>query len=61
MISRRFKYIYDPATTPELYDLEQDPLETTNIAGLKKYADIEQQLHEEGRKWAEEYNDWVEF
>jgi hypothetical protein len=32
VITRRFKYMYDPLGGAELYDLQKDPLEMTNLA-----------------------------
>lgn len=61
VITRKYKYIHDPATTPELYDLEKDPLETRNLASLPEYADTLRHLHEQGREWAAKHADWVEF
>lgn len=61
VITRRYKYIYDPDDIPELYDLVDDPLEMHNLAGDIKYLEVVQRLHEIGRSWAEDHGDWVEF
>ena len=46
-IGKRYKYVYDPADAPELYDLEQDPLETRNLAADGTHTEIIRELHEE--------------
>ncbi len=61
VITRRYKYVYDPNDTPELYDLEDDPLEMCNLAGDIKHRGVVQRLHEIGKSWAESHGDWVEF
>jgi arylsulfatase A-like enzyme len=59
VITRRYKYIYDPADVPELYDLESDPLEMHNLAADVTYREVIQKLHQECKSWAEEHGDWV--
>ncbi|MCK4374889.1 MAG: DUF4976 domain-containing protein, partial [Candidatus Brocadiae bacterium] len=61
VITRRFKYVYDPNDIPELYDLREDPLEMNNLASDPAYADTIAALHAECRAWAEKCGDWVEF
>jgi len=61
VITRRYKYVYDPTDVPELYDLESDPLETRNIASAPEARTILADLHEQAKSWAETHNDWVEF
>lgn len=61
VITRRYKYIYDPDDAPELYDLRTDPLEMENLAADDRHAEIRQRLHEECRAWAREHGDWVEL
>jgi N-sulfoglucosamine sulfohydrolase len=48
---------YERSLTPpefELYDLEADPGEIHNLAGLKKYADVERRLKEDLLNWRRE-------
>ena len=59
VITRRHKYVHDPADQPELYDLEVDPLEMHNIA--PDHPDLVRQLHEECKSWGQSHGDWVEF
>lgn len=61
VVTRRYKYIYDPEDEPELYDLESDPIETRNLASLPDYQSILVHHHELCRTWHEEANDWVTF
>lgn len=61
VIQGQYKYIYDPRTTAELYDLANDPLEMDNLAGQVAYEKVEKDLHDKGVKWAKEHGDWVAF
>ena len=61
VITRRYKYVYDPCDAPELYDLEADPLEMRNLAADPAHGRVVERLHEEGRAWACTHGDWVEF
>lgn len=61
VITRRYKYIHDPADVPELYDLESDPLEMLNLAANSAYAEVMRELHEECKSWANSHGDWVKF
>ena len=61
VISKRYKYIYDPADRPELYDLEADPLEMHNMASSYEGESIVHGLHKEGKAWARSHNDWILF
>jgi choline-sulfatase len=61
VVTRRYKYIYDPEDEPELYDLEADPLETRNLARLPDYQATLDQHHELCRAWHEAAGDWVDF
>ena len=42
-----FKYIYYPENPPQLFNLKADPHELTNLAGAEKYADTQDELHQE--------------
>ncbi len=61
VITRRHKYVYDPADAPELYDLAADPLEMTNLAADPACRGLVAQLHDECRRWHEEHGDWVHY
>ena len=61
VITQKYKYIHDPTDVPELYDLENDPLEMRNLASDSKYAEVVRELHEECKVWANGHGDWVEF
>ena len=61
VISGRYKYVYDPADEPELYDLEADPLEMENLASSGEHAATVARLREACRVWAESHGDWVKM
>jgi arylsulfatase A-like enzyme len=58
-ITQRYKAVFDPADSAELFDLEVDPLEMRNLADNKAYRDIHQELLLKCRTWALEHDDWV--
>ena len=48
----RYKFIYHPGwEIPQLFDLEADPRELTNLAGLADYAEVETRLRERLLNW----------
>ncbi len=59
VITRRYKYIYDPDDQPELYDLVDDPLEMNNLANEKRYADVIEWMRGEAGVWARAHGDWL--
>jgi len=61
VIRGRYKYVYDPAGEPELYDLEVDPLEMQNLASSSQHAATMAQMHEACRAWARSHGDWVKM
>ena len=61
LITRRWKYIHDPTDAPELYDLENDPLEMTNLDADPAHADTVRTLHNQCRRWHQEHGDTVAF
>jgi arylsulfatase A-like enzyme len=61
VIDGRHKYVYDPEDEPELYDLESDPLETTNLAADPARAGLVRDLHAQCRAWHAAHGDWVDF
>ena len=49
----RWKYIYDPMDpVDELYDMEADPWELTNLAGLSSFDATRQELRDRLLRWA---------
>ena len=61
VITRRYKYVYDPADEAELYDLEDDPLEMHNRASDPALSGVRRELHQTCKDWHEAHGDWVEF
>ena len=59
VVTRRYKYIYDPDDLPELYDLQDDPLEMNNLAGESGYGGLRRELHEQCASWGRSHGDWV--
>ena len=53
----RYKLIhfYDNIDTWEMYDLKEDPRETTNVYEDPEYADVREQLHQKLLELQEEY------
>ncbi len=49
----RWKYVYDPMDpVDELYDMEFDPWELTNLAGRREYAGVRSGLRERLLRWS---------
>ena len=59
VITSRYKYTYEPADAPELYDLEKDPLEMKNLSRDVSCRDVMKRLHEECEAWFRNRDDWV--
>lgn len=58
--SEDIQQIYETYMNPplyELYDLEKDPYEFVNLAGVSKYAKIKKRLLSDFAKWQKETND----
>ena len=53
----RYKYVWNPQDINELYDLETDPHEMTNLANRADTADIENDLHNQLLNWLNEVGD----
>ncbi|TMD16305.1 MAG: sulfatase [Chloroflexi bacterium] len=51
------RYSKDRANVVELFDLESDPLEQNNLAGMAEIAAVEKQLSEELWRWMRETRD----
>ena len=52
-------YFQNPRPIVELYDLEKDPLELQNLAGLDSHQGIERQLQIELEKWMIREHDYL--
>ncbi|SHI05466.1 sulfatase family protein [Clostridium grantii] len=61
VISGKYKYIYDGEDVPELFDLEEDPLEMTNLAFKPLYDEILSEMHKKCKKIAKEQGDWMRY
>ena len=61
VVSEQCKYVYDPDDVPELYDLEADPLEMTNLAADPAHAGTARTLHAALERWAREHGDRVDY
>lgn len=57
VVDGRFKYVFSPPDGRELYDLEADPLEMSNLAGNPGKRDLVARLHDELSRWGREKND----
>ena len=53
----RFKYVWNPQDVDELYDLEQDPNELSNLAGSPEAATVQAGLRRQLFEWLEEIGD----
>jgi len=60
-ITKRYKYIYTPEDLPELYDLQEDPLEMDNLAGSNKLKELESKLFTETKEWHEQHGDFINY
>ena len=61
VISGRWKYVYDPDDIPELYDLQNDPLEMQNRSGGASVQPVLKELHAQLKEWGEARGDWIDF
>ncbi len=61
VITRRYKYIFDPDDVAELYDLESDPLEMHNLAGDPTCHDILRELHRMCAAWSASHRDPIKY
>ncbi len=49
----RWKYVYDPMDpVDELYDMDNDPWELTNVAAFPEYADVRSELRDRLLRWS---------
>jgi len=59
VVTDRYKYVFDPADAPELYDLTADPLEMTNLAADPARAGVVADLHARCAEWHRAHRDPV--
>jgi len=52
--TRRHKYVYHPSGLDELYDVEADPFEMTNLAGRDEGKRLIPEMRERLLRWARE-------
>ncbi|MFN2271916.1 MAG: sulfatase-like hydrolase/transferase [Anaerolineae bacterium] len=57
IVSDRYKLVINLLHSDELYDLETDPAEVTNLIGDPSYADIRDELHDRLLDWMYEKRD----
>ncbi len=55
--NERFKYVWNPQDINELYDLDNDPHEMTNLANHAKTRTVEQNLHTQLISWLNQIGD----
>ncbi len=61
IVDNGFKLVYDASKYTELFDLENDPFETKNLANIKQYDKVKQQLYSKLCTWAVNSNDTIEY
>jgi arylsulfatase A-like enzyme len=61
VVTRRYKYIYDPVDEPELYNLENDPLEMHSLARDPAFKEILKEHHALCRDWHLAQDDWINW
>ncbi|MGL5853609.1 MAG: sulfatase-like hydrolase/transferase, partial [Cetobacterium sp.] len=59
IVSKEFKYIYDPRDLEELFNLKKDPLEMKNEAGNIEYKEVKKNLKNQLSLFLKEQNDWI--
>lgn len=59
IISKDFKYVYDPRDSEELFNLRVDPLEMKNLEGRPEYKEIKRGLKNQMSLFLKEQNDWI--
>lgn len=58
--SRRYKYVYYPLDTDELYDLETDPWEMVNLNHDPEYAAVRQEMASRMTHWMQKSDDMLQ-
>lgn len=57
--TRRWKYVYNPTSIDELYDMESDPGELHNLAGMLGYGHVLRRMKARMVKWLRTTNDGI--
>jgi arylsulfatase A-like enzyme len=57
--NKRYKYVFNGFDIDELYDLEEDPYELTNLANNKEYEEVKRELIKELWQWAKKTDDII--
>lgn len=57
--AKRFKYAWSPHDIEELYDLENDPHERTNLAGQRQMTSVQAELKSRLFTWMKAEDDWL--
>ncbi len=61
IVTNRYKYIWNENYMDELYNLEEDPWELTNLINNEEYKDILDDMKARLKRWREKTNDDVTF
>jgi len=66
IVTERYKFVYNRLTTSsrpelELYDLQEDPAETRNLAGRTEVSDVQSALATKLRDWMRQTGDFLEY
>ena len=56
-VDRRYKLVVNLLTSDELYDLQEDPYEMTNLIASEEHAEIRDRLHDRMLDWMNETRD----
>jgi len=61
VVTNRYKYIWNENYMDELYDLQEDPWELTNLINHEEYGDILDDMKQRLKRWREKTDDNVRF
>lgn len=56
---KKYKYVFNGFDIDELYDMEKDPYELTNLADKEEYEEVKKELIRELWKWAKKTDDII--